>query len=59
MCKRFGVRKEVVGVDQVSFTAPEHRITSLLGPSGSGKSTLLRLVSGLEVPDSGMVEIQG
>ena len=59
MTKRFGLRKEVVGVDQVSFSAPEHCITSLLGPSGSGKSTLLRLVAGLEVPDSGKVEIHG
>jgi len=59
MTKRFGLRKEVVGVDQVSFAAPEHCITSLLGPSGSGKSTLLRLVAGLEVPDSGKVEIHG
>jgi sulfate transport system ATP-binding protein len=59
MNKRFGLRKEVVGVDQVSFTAPEHCITSLLGPSGSGKSTLLRLIAGLEVPDSGKVEIHG
>jgi sulfate transport system ATP-binding protein len=57
--KRFGLRKEVVGVDHVSFTAPEHCITSLLGPSGSGKSTLLRLIAGLEVPDSGKVEIHG
>ncbi|HVZ33002.1 MAG TPA: ATP-binding cassette domain-containing protein, partial [Polyangiaceae bacterium] len=59
MVKRFGTRKEVVGVDDVSFTAPEHAITSLLGPSGSGKSTLLRLVAGLEVPDSGCVKIHG
>jgi sulfate transport system ATP-binding protein len=59
MTKRFGLRKEVVGVDQVSFSAPEHCITSLLGPSGSGKSTLLRLVAGLEVPDSGTVTIHG
>src|SRR3954447_4579011 len=36
-----------------------HCITSLLGPSGSGKSTLLRLVAGLEVPDSGRVQIHG
>jgi sulfate transport system ATP-binding protein len=57
--KRFGLRKEVVGVDHVSFSAPEHCITSLLGPSGSGKSTLLRLVAGLEVPDAGTVEILG
>ncbi|MEO8179349.1 MAG: ATP-binding cassette domain-containing protein [Deltaproteobacteria bacterium] len=59
MTKRFGLRKEVVGVEQVSFSAPEHCITSLLGPSGSGKSTLLRLVAGLEVPDAGRVEING
>ncbi|HKO89598.1 MAG TPA: ATP-binding cassette domain-containing protein [Polyangiaceae bacterium] len=59
MSKRYGARKDVVGVDAVSFTAPEHKITSLLGPSGSGKSTLLRLVAGLEVPDGGKVEING
>jgi len=59
MSKRFGARKEVVGVNGVSFTAPAHKITSLLGPSGSGKSTLLRLVAGLEVPDGGKVEIHG
>jgi sulfate/thiosulfate transport system ATP-binding protein len=59
MTKRFGRRKEVVGVEQVSFAAPEHCITSLLGPSGSGKSTLLRLIAGLEVPDAGKVEIMG
>lgn len=57
--KRFGGRREVVGVDSVSFECPEHRITSLLGPSGSGKSTLLRLVAGLEVPDAGAVSIDG
>jgi sulfate/thiosulfate transport system ATP-binding protein len=57
--KRFGLRKEVVGVEQVSFDAPEHAITSLLGPSGSGKSTLLRMVAGLEVPDQGTVCIAG
>jgi sulfate transport system ATP-binding protein len=59
MVKRFGPRKEVVGVDEVSFTAPQHGITSLLGPSGSGKSTLLRLVAGLELPDAGTVQIYG
>ena len=34
-------------------------MTALLGPSGGGKSTLLRVMAGLEVPDSGVVEING
>jgi sulfate transport system ATP-binding protein len=59
LTKRFGLHKEVVGVDAVSFTAPDHGITSLLGPSGSGKSTVLRLVAGLEEPDGGRVSIHG
>ncbi len=32
---------------------------ALLGPSGSGKSTLLNLVSGIDTPDSGSVEVDG
>jgi sulfate transport system ATP-binding protein len=59
LTKRFGNRGEVVGVDQVSFSAPDHAVTSLLGPSGSGKSTLLRLIAGLEAPDAGRVFIGG
>lgn len=31
----------------------------LLGPSGSGKSTLLNLVSGIDTPDGGTVEVAG
>ncbi len=34
-------------------------ITALFGPSGSGKSTVLNLISGLERPDSGRIEING
>lgn len=59
LVKRFGARREVVGVDRVSFVAKEHGITSLLGPSGSGKSTVLRMVAGLETPDEGLVSIDG
>ena len=32
---------------------------ALLGPSGSGKSTLLNLVSGIDTPDGGQVEVDG
>jgi phosphate transport system ATP-binding protein len=32
-------------VKDVTFDAPVHQITSLIGPSGSGKSTLLRTIN--------------
>ncbi len=35
------------------------RIVALMGPSGSGKSTLLHIVSGVDAPTQGRVEIEG
>src|SRR3954466_2833185 len=52
--KRFG---DYQALDDVSFSAPDGKITALLGPSGGGKSTLLRVISGLEQPDSGSVHL--
>lgn len=54
--KTFG---EVTAVHDVSFDAPDGRITGLLGPNGAGKSTTMRMLHGLLRPDSGRVTIDG
>ncbi|MBE9178331.1 TOBE-like domain-containing protein [Oculatella sp. LEGE 06141] len=54
--KQFG---SFLAVDQVSLEVKTGSLVALLGPSGSGKSTLLRLISGLEMPDSGKVFVTG
>ncbi len=47
----------VLAVDGVSFALEEGEFCALIGPSGCGKSTLLRMVSGLDAPDEGSVEV--
>ena len=36
---------------------PAGRLTAVMGPSGSGKSSLLRILSGLDRPTRGIVEV--
>jgi putative ABC transport system ATP-binding protein len=45
--------------DQLSFEVTEAEIVALLGASGSGKTTLLNLLSGIDTPDAGHVQIDG
>ncbi|WP_022963465.1 ABC transporter ATP-binding protein [Halopseudomonas pelagia] len=52
--KRFG---EVQALSEVSFSAEPGEVIALCGPSGAGKSTLGRLISGLDVPDSGSIHL--
>ena len=56
LAKRFGT---VEAVRDVSFTAPDGRITGLLGPNGAGKSTTLRLLYGALSPDRGEARVDG
>jgi ABC-2 type transport system ATP-binding protein len=49
--------KEVL--HRLSFDVPRGRITGLLGPSGCGKSTLMRAIVGVQIVESGEVEVLG
>jgi putative ABC transport system ATP-binding protein len=46
-------------VREVSFSVPAGSFVTIMGPSGSGKSTLLHMVSGLEPPSGGTVQLAG
>ncbi len=46
-------------INKVSLSINEGEIVAILGESGSGKSTLLRIISGLEEPSDGTIEIDG
>jgi len=43
----------------VSITVPDKAVVALLGPNGAGKTTLLRVASGLLMPRSGQILIDG
>lgn len=53
--KRFGDGDPVL--DNVSATVQQGEFVALLGASGCGKSTLLNIISGLDVPSAGALEV--
>lgn len=52
--KTFGDR---LLMDNLSFSIPAGAIIGIIGPNGAGKSTLFKMITGLEKPDSGEVNI--
>lgn len=56
LCKSYGSRKVL---DLPELELREGRICALIGPNGCGKSTLGRLLSGIELPDSGASPLPG
>jgi ABC-2 type transport system ATP-binding protein len=62
MIKISHVRKSFDGleaVENVSLTVNRGSIYGLLGSNGAGKTTLLKLLTGLYVPDEGLISING
>jgi ABC-2 type transport system ATP-binding protein len=48
-----------VGVQGVSFSVGRGEIFGIIGPNGAGKTTTVECVSGLRVPDSGVIRVLG
>ena len=51
--------KELIVLDNVSFTVNQGNSLAIIGPSGSGKTTLLGLCAGLDTATSGIVSLMG
>jgi ABC-2 type transport system ATP-binding protein len=46
-------------VNQLSFDIERGTIFGLLGPNGAGKTTCCRMITGILIPDSGEIYVQG
>lgn len=51
--------RQVVAVDDLSFTVPGGEVFGLLGPNGAGKTTTLRMLLGLLSPSAGWAAVEG
>ena len=57
LSKKYEKNKSIKVLDDISFNFVSGKIYSIVGPSGSGKSTLLNLLSLIDTPSSGSIEI--
>tara|TARA_Y100000590_G_scaffold376184_1_gene441586 strand:+ start:844 stop:1530 length:687 start_codon:yes stop_codon:yes gene_type:complete len=55
--KKYEKNKTIRVLNDISFNFESGKVYSIMGPSGSGKSTLLNLLSLIDTPSSGSIEI--
>jgi ABC-2 type transport system ATP-binding protein len=52
-------RKEIVAVDDISFSVQSGELFGLLGPNGAGKTTTVKMLTTLLIPSGGSAQILG
>jgi ABC-2 type transport system ATP-binding protein len=57
--KLFGVQKEFIAVNGISFSLQEGEILGFLGPNGAGKTTTIQILLSLMTPTSGTITYFG
>ena len=55
--KKYSKNANIKVLNDLNFSFEQGKIYSIVGPSGSGKSTLLNLLSLIDTPSSGSIEI--
>ncbi|WP_399096321.1 ATP-binding cassette domain-containing protein [Streptomyces sp. BBFR2] len=50
---------EVRAVDGIDFSVSDGELVGYLGPNGAGKSTTIKMMTGVLVPTSGLLEVDG
>ena len=55
--KKYSTNANIKVLNDLNFSFVQGKIYSLVGPSGSGKSTLLNLLSLIDIPSAGSIEI--
>lgn len=56
VCKKF---RDVIALNDVTFSVNESEIFGFIGPDGSGKTTLFRIITTLLMPDEGKITVFG
>ena len=51
--------QEMIAVDRVSFSIQRGEMVGYIGPNGAGKSTTIKMLTGILVPSSGEIVING
>jgi len=51
--------KDFVALDNISFEIGAGQTLGIIGQNGAGKSTLLKILSGIVIPDSGTIQVDG